>query len=88
MKVFIAANRLRKTAQFLLKLPGLSGLKKACVEQDEAHIAQRKDANGKKEVPAPTDNWTISLWKSYPPLDLDLHGIALAAGNGSDLTGA
>ena len=82
MKVFIAADRRLQTVQFLLKLPGLSGLKEARVEQDEAHVAQRKDANDKKEVPAPTEKRTISRRKSYPPLNSDLHGIALAAGNG------
>ena len=88
MTVFIAAVRLPETVQFLLKLPGLRGLKQARVQQDKANVAQRKDANGKKEVPAPTDKRTISRRKSYPPFNPDLHGIALAAGNGSDLTGA
>jgi hypothetical protein len=81
MKVFIAADRRLQTVQFLLKLPGLSGLKEARVEQDEAHVAEHKDANGKKEIPAPTDKRIISRQKSYSPLNSDIHGIALAAGN-------
>jgi hypothetical protein len=82
MKVLIAADRRLQTVQFLLKLPGLSGLKVARVEQDEAHVAQHKDANGKKEVPAPTHKRIISRRKSPPPLNSDLHGVSLATGNG------
>jgi hypothetical protein len=80
--VFSANDRRLQTVQFLLKLPGLSSLKEARVEQYEAHVAQQKDANGKKEVPAPTDKRIISRRKSPPPLNSDLHGVSPAAGNG------
>lgn len=74
--------------QFLLELPGLSGLKEACVEQDETHVTQCNDANEKKEAPAPTEEWIIARGKSDPSLNSNLHGIALAVGLGSGCSGA
>jgi len=88
VKVFIASDRRHQTVQFLLELPGLSGLKEACVEQGKPHVTQCKDANDKKEVPAPEEKWTISGGKSHPSLNSNLHGIALAVGLVSALSGA
>jgi len=45
MQGIIAGDRRLQSVQFLLKTQGLIGLIKPCVEQCEASIAQRKDAD-------------------------------------------
>jgi len=74
--VFLAEAGGLPAAQFLMKPPGLNCLIYSRVEQRKGDIAQRRDADDKKEPPAPMDPWIISHWERHPPPNSDLHEVA------------
>src|SRR3972149_754742 len=53
-KRYTAVDRQPQTVQVLLKSPGVIGLVELRVDEHEADVTQRKDANEKKESLAPT----------------------------------
>ena len=76
MQGLIADDRRLQSVQFLLKSPGLIGLKESRVEQHEADVTQGKDANGKEKISAPTETRILSHRKRHQPLNSDLHWVA------------
>jgi hypothetical protein len=60
VKVFITDDRRLQAIQFLLKSPELIRLIESRIKQRKADIAQRKDANEKEKVSAPTEPRIVS----------------------------
>src|SRR5687767_11716898 len=58
VRALVADDRWFQVLQCLFKLPALIGLIKPRVEQDEAAVTQRKDADGQKKVSIATEKPT------------------------------
>src|SRR3990172_12735686 len=74
VKFFTAADRRLQTFQVLLKSPGVIGLVELRVDEDEADVTQRKDANEKKKSLAPTQKVVRTRRNRHLPFTSEFHG--------------